>query len=344
MWPWPWTEPGGIPAAWREPSARPAELLTARYWVDMARLAEQGLVDFLTIEDSLRPAGGRRTDVVQGRLDAVLIAARVAPVTTRIGLVPSVTVTHTEPFHVSKAIATLDFVSFGSGRGAGSGLRPPRRGRPLRPPDVSVPNRAGRPGEPDRRWPGICSKKRLTTSRCCGVCGTAGRTTPRSATSRPGGSSTGRSCTTSTSRASGSRSEGRRSRPGPPQGQPLVTALAHSSLPYRFAVGQRRCRLRHAARRRRRRSYRPELAGWRQAAGRPAGEVTILADLVVFLGRHDGRGAPAQVATRRHARARPSAATLRSSSAPSTELADLMAGWAGAGVTRVSAPAGGAAG
>jgi alkanesulfonate monooxygenase SsuD/methylene tetrahydromethanopterin reductase-like flavin-dependent oxidoreductase (luciferase family) len=37
----------------------------------------------------------------------------VAPVTRHIGLIPVATVTHTEPFHVSKAIATLDFVSHG---------------------------------------------------------------------------------------------------------------------------------------------------------------------------------------------------------------------------------------
>ena len=43
----------------------------------------------------------------------MLIAARVAPLTRHIGLVPTVVVTHTEPFHVSKAIATLDYVSTG---------------------------------------------------------------------------------------------------------------------------------------------------------------------------------------------------------------------------------------
>ena len=43
----------------------------------------------------------------------MLIAARVAPVTRHIGLVPDVIVTHTEPFHASKAIATLDYVSAG---------------------------------------------------------------------------------------------------------------------------------------------------------------------------------------------------------------------------------------
>ena len=43
----------------------------------------------------------------------MLIAARVAPLTRHIGLVPTAVVTHTEPFHASKAIATLDYVSTG---------------------------------------------------------------------------------------------------------------------------------------------------------------------------------------------------------------------------------------
>jgi alkanesulfonate monooxygenase SsuD/methylene tetrahydromethanopterin reductase-like flavin-dependent oxidoreductase (luciferase family) len=50
---------------------------------------------------------------VRGRLDSVLIAARIAPLTRHVGLVPTVIVTHTEPFHASKAIATLDYVSTG---------------------------------------------------------------------------------------------------------------------------------------------------------------------------------------------------------------------------------------
>ncbi|WP_405793494.1 LLM class flavin-dependent oxidoreductase [Streptomyces sp. NBC_01506] len=110
---------GWHPAAWREPAARPAELFTARYWTDLVTEAEHGLLDFVTFEDSLslqssRPDGpDGRTDRVRGRLDAVLIAARVAPVTRHIGLVPTAIVTHTEPFHLSKAIATLDHVSGG---------------------------------------------------------------------------------------------------------------------------------------------------------------------------------------------------------------------------------------
>jgi alkanesulfonate monooxygenase SsuD/methylene tetrahydromethanopterin reductase-like flavin-dependent oxidoreductase (luciferase family) len=110
---------GWHPAAWREPGARPGELLTPGYWVDLVQQAERGLADFVTIEDGLRLQSDHplqpddRTDRVRGRLDATLIAARVAPVTSRIGLVPTAIVNHTEPFHLSKAIATIDYASAG---------------------------------------------------------------------------------------------------------------------------------------------------------------------------------------------------------------------------------------
>ncbi|MEV4947042.1 LLM class flavin-dependent oxidoreductase [Streptomyces sp. NPDC053755] len=110
---------GWHPAAWREPAARPRALFTASYWADLVSEAERGLLDFVTFEDGLglqssHPThGDARTDQVRGRLDAVLVAARVAPLTRHIGLVPTVVTTHTEPFHLSKAIATLDYVSAG---------------------------------------------------------------------------------------------------------------------------------------------------------------------------------------------------------------------------------------
>lgn len=110
---------GWHPASWREPDARPAALFTAGYWVDLVREAERGLLDFVTIDDGLalqaeRPAEpDARTDRVRGRLDALQIAARVAPLTRHIGLIPTVVVTHTEPFHASTQVATLDYVSTG---------------------------------------------------------------------------------------------------------------------------------------------------------------------------------------------------------------------------------------
>ena len=80
------------------------EAFTAKHWAGLVREAEEATLDFVTFDDSLGGEPG---------LDAVLTAARVAPLTTRIGLVPTAVVTHTEPFHLSKAIATLDYVSKG---------------------------------------------------------------------------------------------------------------------------------------------------------------------------------------------------------------------------------------
>ncbi|MFD7503336.1 LLM class flavin-dependent oxidoreductase [Streptomyces sp. NPDC059850] len=80
----------------------------APYYIELARLAERGVLDFVTLDDTFGPPGDG-----QGRLDALAVLARVAPATERIGLVPTVTTTHTEPFHVSSAVATLDWVSRG---------------------------------------------------------------------------------------------------------------------------------------------------------------------------------------------------------------------------------------
>ena len=110
---------GWHPAAWRDAGARPGELFDPTYWCDLVREAQRGLLDFVTLDDALalqsmrRGVADERTDQVRGRLDAVLVAARVAPVTAGIGIIPTVTTTHTEPFHVAKSIATLDYVSTG---------------------------------------------------------------------------------------------------------------------------------------------------------------------------------------------------------------------------------------
>ncbi|MFJ2904749.1 LLM class flavin-dependent oxidoreductase [Streptomyces sp. NPDC091279] len=71
--------------------------------LESVRLAERGGLDFVTLNDSFGRPGP----------DALAVLSRVAPATTRIGLVPTVTTTHTEPFHVQAAVATLDWVSRG---------------------------------------------------------------------------------------------------------------------------------------------------------------------------------------------------------------------------------------
>jgi len=111
---------GWDPQAWRATLASDPDTpsaLSGRYWAEQAVTAERGLLDFLTIDDNLMPQPGRREPIsprrLAGRGDAVLVAARIAPATRHIGLIPVATVTHTEPFHISKAVATLDYVSHG---------------------------------------------------------------------------------------------------------------------------------------------------------------------------------------------------------------------------------------
>ena len=136
---------GWHPAAWREPDARPDRAVhrpaTGLDLVAARRSA--GLLDFVTIEDGLacrsrdRARPDERTDQVRGRLDAVLIAARVAPLDAPASAwCRRVIVTHTEPFHVSKAIATLDYASTGPGRRRPGPTSRAARGEALRPPQV----------------------------------------------------------------------------------------------------------------------------------------------------------------------------------------------------------------
>ncbi|GAA1156654.1 LLM class flavin-dependent oxidoreductase [Kribbella jejuensis] len=103
---------GADPAAWRGAEVDPRALLTGELAVRAAQRAEAAGIDFVTFADALE-APEDVPDRVSVRLDALGLAARVAPVTERIGLLPTITVTHTEPFHVQASVATLDHISGG---------------------------------------------------------------------------------------------------------------------------------------------------------------------------------------------------------------------------------------
>jgi alkanesulfonate monooxygenase SsuD/methylene tetrahydromethanopterin reductase-like flavin-dependent oxidoreductase (luciferase family) len=93
------------------PAAEVADPFDAGYWARLAAMAERGGIDLVTVEDTFGPP--RRRDPVTARPDAALVAARVAPLTRHVGLVPVITTTHTEPFHVASITATLDHISRG---------------------------------------------------------------------------------------------------------------------------------------------------------------------------------------------------------------------------------------
>jgi alkanesulfonate monooxygenase SsuD/methylene tetrahydromethanopterin reductase-like flavin-dependent oxidoreductase (luciferase family) len=329
---------GWHPAAWREPDARPTELFTARYWTELILAAERGLLDFVTIEDALVPQSthharlDERTDQVRGRLDAVLIAARVAPLTRNIGLVPTATVTHTEPFHVSKAIATLDYVS-----GGRAGWRVQIGGQAHEAPHF------GRRQIPliDRPDPDDPVYRELTAERFAEA-GEHVEVVRRLWDSWEDGAeirdaATGRFVDRDKLHyidftGKWFSVKGPSITPRPPQGQPLVTALAHHTIPYRFAARHADVvyvtprDTAHA------RVIEQEVRAEQAAAGRAEQPLHVFGELVVFLDTEPGRAAERKARLDTLAGAEYTADARIFTGTPA-ELADLLLDWASAGLT-----------
>ena len=329
---------GWHPASWREPGARPGELLSARYWADLVREAERGLLDFVTIEDglSLQSTCGdgpdRRTDQVRGRLDAVLIASRVAPLTTHIGLVPAVVVTHTEPFHISKAIATLDYISTGragvqvrvaarpdeaahfgrrglsrpaTGEGTGPAAEQPITGLFGEAADyVEVVRRLWDSWEDDAEIRDVRTGRFIDRGKLHYI-DFAG----------PLFSVKGPSIT-----------------PRPPQGQPIVSALAHQSPGHRLVARSTDTGYVTPRDAGHVRAIVAEIRAGQEAAGRAGETVHVVADLLVYLDRD------AATAAGRKARLDEFAGYQHSSDAATftgtpSQLADLLQDWQAGGLS-----------
>ncbi|MEU2686603.1 LLM class flavin-dependent oxidoreductase [Streptomyces hygroscopicus] len=280
---------GWHPASWREPVARPRDLFTAGYWAGLVVEAERGLLDFVTFEDGLGLQSSRfgdldgRTDQVRGRLDAVLTASRVAPLTRHIGLVPTVVATHTEPFHISKAIATLDYVSTGRAglrvritprvhEAAHFGRRtfPPFSLAELRSPAgqeliTGLFDEAADYVEVVRRlwdsWEDDAEIRDAATGRFIDRDKLHYIDFEGAYFSVKGPSIT----------------------PRPPQGQPLVSALAHDTLPYRLVARQADIGYVTPHDAGQARAIVAEIRAEQEAAGRAAEPLHIFGDLVVFL-------------------------------------------------------------
>lgn len=99
------------PHAWRREDSRAEELFTAQYWIDNIELADRAGFDVAFVPDSFALQSGEGGEL--GRIEAAAITARGAANSRSIGLIPTATVTHTEPFHISKQIASIDYASKG---------------------------------------------------------------------------------------------------------------------------------------------------------------------------------------------------------------------------------------
>lgn len=328
---------GWHPASWRDPASAPDQVFTAPFWAAQARLAEHGRLDLLTIEDGLGLQTAKpgvpddRTDQLRGRLDAVQIASFLAPVTRTIGLVPTATPTHTEPFHLASAFATLDHVS-----GGRAGWRPQLSSRP------DEADLVGRRPVPafDRRDPADPVAAAFTAERFAEAADAVevvrrlwdsweddaiikdvatGRFVDRDKLHYidfvgPHFSVKGPSIV-----------------PRPPQGQPLVLALAHSRLPFEFAARGADVVCVTPA-------DTADVARWidgvRQAertVGRAGPPLRILADLVVFLAPTVEQAARRKAALDA-ADGRPFRCESQVVATSPDELVELLLDWAAQGI------------
>jgi alkanesulfonate monooxygenase SsuD/methylene tetrahydromethanopterin reductase-like flavin-dependent oxidoreductase (luciferase family) len=213
----------------------------------------------------------------------VLIAARVAPATHRIGLIPTAVVTHTEPFHLSKAIATLDYVSSGragvrvqvSARPYEAALFGRRSFPPLRIQDYLEPEvqqlanalfeEAGDYVEVVRRlwdsWEDGAEIRDVATGRFIDRSKLHYIDFEGQYFSVKGPSIT----------------------PRPPQGRPVVSALAHQRVPYQLVARSTDVGFVTPRDRGHARAVVEEIRGLQEVAGRPPETVHVFGDLVVFL-------------------------------------------------------------
>lgn len=107
---------GAHRSSWRRADSRAEELFTAGYWLDAISAVDRAGLDLAFLPDTFG-VGSESAGATGGfgPIDAVAVAARAATATHTLGLIPQATVTHTEPFHVSKAIAALDYATSGRG-------------------------------------------------------------------------------------------------------------------------------------------------------------------------------------------------------------------------------------
>ncbi|MER6287633.1 LLM class flavin-dependent oxidoreductase [Streptomyces sviceus] len=327
---------GWHPASWREPVARPRELFTAGYWADLVAEAERGLLDFVTIEDGLGPQSSRfldpdeRTDQVRGRLDAVLIASRIAPLTRHIGLVPTAVVTHTEPFHLSKAIATLDYVSTGR-----AGLRVQITARP------NEAAHFGRRAIPRIEAYDSPESQELVTDlfdEAADYVEAVRRlwdSWEDDAEIRD--AATGRFIDRDKLHYIDFEGKhfsvkGPSITPRPPQGQPLVTALGHQTVPYRLIARQADVGYITPQDTEQARAIVAEIRAEQETAGRAGELLHVFGDLVVFLDDD-----PAEAAARRDRldalAGQPYQSDARVFTGTPTQLADLLGEFQAAGLT-----------
>jgi FMN-dependent oxidoreductase (nitrilotriacetate monooxygenase family) len=99
-------------AAWRHPAASTQSPSDIRYYQELARKAEAGLLDSVFLADQLA-LGADIANTPRTGLEPITMLAALAMCTSRIGLIATASTTYSEPFNLARQFASLDHISGG---------------------------------------------------------------------------------------------------------------------------------------------------------------------------------------------------------------------------------------
>jgi FMN-dependent oxidoreductase (nitrilotriacetate monooxygenase family) len=103
---------GGNISAWRHPEVPADASVSFPFYAQAARKAEEGLFDLVFIADGLYITE-KSIPHFLNRFEPITILSALAAVTSKIGLVGTVSTTYSEPFTVARQFASLDMISGG---------------------------------------------------------------------------------------------------------------------------------------------------------------------------------------------------------------------------------------
>jgi len=103
---------GNHEAAWRMPESDPLATTSLAHWAGLARIAEEAGFDSLFLGDVLALLQGAERHL-SDTMDPLVILSALAAVTSRIGLIGTLSTSFEPPFHIARRFASLDHITGG---------------------------------------------------------------------------------------------------------------------------------------------------------------------------------------------------------------------------------------
>lgn len=103
--------------AWRHPDVNFTSRADFHYYLEATDIAERALFDLMLVAD-VPPQADHPVELLArhpayDRLEPAMVSAALAVTTKQIGIIPTLSTTYNEPYHVARKVASLDHLSQG---------------------------------------------------------------------------------------------------------------------------------------------------------------------------------------------------------------------------------------